>query len=259
MTASVAPSSSDTRRVLLATLGVNSLDALAVALAEQGSQVAMLAQGTEPASPGDARGSSPGSGAVRKFHWACATREATQRSVGVLLTQAGEPTQLVLHALPSAALAGSAMVEHDAADWHAACGATMLQTIHLLQALAPALKARCASIVFVGASLSLVGAERLAGLVTLLESQRGLMKSLSRQWGRHGVTCNWVALEARELWPGFAEFDTPMRLEAIPVALGRRPNAGADLAGVLGYLASPAGRVVTGATLCLDGGEWMVP
>ena len=259
MTAPAAPSPLDTRRVLLATLGVNSLDALAVSLAEQGSRVAVLAQGTEPASPGDAAGSPPGSGDVRKFHWECETREETQRSVDVLLAQAGEPTQLVLLVLPSAALSGSALVEQGDADWREACGAPVLQTIHLLQGLAPALKARCASIVFIGASLGLLGAERLTGLVALWESQRGLMKSLARQWGKHGVTCNWVALEARELWRGFANFELPRRLEMIPVALCRRPNAGTDLAGVVDYLASPAGRAVTGATLCLDGGEWMVP
>jgi 3-oxoacyl-[acyl-carrier protein] reductase len=250
---------SGSRRVLLATLGIDSLDALAVALAAQGEQVAVLAEAAEPTSPEETLRIPPGIGTVRRFQWQCATREATQQSVEVLLAQAGEPTQVVVHALPSAALAGGAVVEHDDAGWHAACGAAMLQSLHLLQVLAPALKTRRASIVFVGASLSLVGAERLAGLVTLLESQRGLMKSLARQWGRHGVTCNWVALEARELWPGFADFKLPMRLEATPVALGRRPNAGPDLAGVLDYLASPAGRAVTGSTLCLDCGEWMVP
>ena len=250
---------SGSRRVLLARLGIESLDALAVALAAQGEQVAVLAEGAEPTSPEETVRIPSGIGTVRRFKWQCATREATQQSVEVLLAQAGEPTQVVVHALPSAALAGGAVVEHDDAGWHAACGAAMLQSLHLLQVLAPALKTRRASIVFVGASLSLVGAERLAGLVTLLESQRGLMKSLARQWGRHGVTCNWVALEARELWPGFADFKLPMRLEATAVALGHRPNAGTDLAGVLDYLASPAGRAVTGSTLCLDGGEWMVP
>lgn len=258
MIAPPAPGSGS-RQVLLATLGMDSLDALAVALAGQGSRVALLAQATEPASPGETARTLPGTGVVRRFQWQCATREATQQSVEVLLAQAGEPTQLVVHALPTAALAGDTVVEHDDASWHAACGAAMLQTLHLLQVLAPALKTRRASIVFVGASLGLVGAERLAGLVTLLESQRGLMKSLARQWGRHGVTCNWVALEARELWPGFSDFKLPMRLEATPVALGRRPNAGTDLVGMLEYLASPVGRAVTGSTLCLDGGEWMVP
>ena len=186
-------------------------------------------------------------------------RESTQRSVDAVLSRMGPPCQLVIHALPRATLINRTVIEHDAAQWHEACSTAMLQTIHLLQSLAPTLKAQRASIVFVGASLSLVGADRLAGLVTLLESQRGLAKSLARQWGTHGVTCNWVSLEARELWPGFEDFTLPMRLEAIPVALGRRPDAAVDLAGALGYFASPAGHAVTGATLCLDGGEWMVP
>ena len=253
-----APSSqTGGRRVLLATLGHGSLDRLAAALARQGAEVSVLTQGTSPGS--DPHPVMHGSSALRATSWDATSRATTQRSVNTLLQQSGEPTQLVVLALPAAAVVGSTVAEHDTPDWRAACGAATLQTIHLLQTLAPALKAQRASIVFVGASLGLVGSERLAGLVSLLESQRGLMKSLARQWGKHGVTSNWVALEARELWPGFADFKLPMRLEAIPVALGRRPDAGADLAGALDFLASPAGRVVTGTTWCLDGGEWMTP
>jgi NAD(P)-dependent dehydrogenase (short-subunit alcohol dehydrogenase family) len=128
-----------------------------------------------------------------------------------------------------------------------------------LQSLAGPLQRQRAAITFVGPSLSLVGAAGLAGLVAFLESQRGLAKSLARQWGKHGVTCNWVALDARELSPDFGRFRLPTRTEAVPLALGRRPDAAADLGGVLDFLAGSAGRVVTGTTICLDGGEWMVP
>ena len=246
------------RRALLATLGTGSLDKLAPVLAGQGLRVAVLSQddGKSIQSLAAVR---PAPDLCQAFHWDASSKDMTQRSVDAVLARAGEPSQVIVHALPQAAVINRTVVEHDDAQWQAACGIAMLQTIHLLQCLGPALKTQRASIVFVGASLALVGAERLAGLVTLYESQRGLMKSLARQWGEHGVTCNWVCLDARELWPGFAHFKLPMRLEAIPVALGRRPDAAADLAGALEYLASPAGRAVTGATLCLDGGEWMVP
>ena len=248
------------RRALLATLGAGSLDKLAAVLTGHGLRVALLTQddGRSISEEGHAA-ARPAPDLRQAFHWDASSKDMTQRSVDAVLARAGEPSQLIVHALPQAAVINRTVVEQDDAQWQAACGLAMLQTIHLLQCLAPALKTQRASIVFVGASLGLVGAERLAGLVTLYESQRGLMKSLARQWGGHGVTCNWACLDARELWPGFTHFKLPLRLEAIPVALGRRPDAAADLAGALEYLASPAGRAVTGATLCLDGGEWMVP
>ncbi len=253
----VAGARAECSRVLLATLGLARLDRLATTLAEHGTDVTVLTQGASSRAVAPAMAGRPA--AVRVYPWDAATRETTCRSVETALEESGSLAQLVVQALPAAAVVGNTVVEHSEDEWLAACGTAALQVVHLLQALAPALKQHGASVVFVGASLGLVGAERLAGLATLLESQRGLMKSLARQWGRHGVTCNWIAMEARELWPGFGDFKLPIRLEAVPVALGRRPDAAADVAGILAFLASPAGRSLTGATLCLDGGEWMVP
>ena len=65
--------------------------------------------------------------------------------------------------------------------------------------------------------------------------------------------------DAENFWPDFGSFRLPARTEAVPVALGRRPDALSDLAGVLDFLGGSAGRVVTGTTITLDGGEWMVP
>jgi hypothetical protein len=48
-------------------------------------------------------------------------------------------------------------------------------------------------------------------------------------------------------------------MEAIPVPLGRRPNASEDLAGVVEFFTGSAGRALTGMTITLDGGEWMLP
>lgn len=257
MTAAAIPASSARRHVLLATLGEASFDTLASALGGQGADVSILSQ--RVGRLGRVAAPDPKLARVHLARWDATSRSTTLRSVQDLLRESGAPSQLVVHALPAAALAGLAVADQDEHAWHAACGAAVLQVVQLLQALAPELIARRASIVFVGPSLALVGAERLAALVTLLESLRGLMKSLARQWGAHGITCNWIALDARELWPGFSDFKLPGRLEAVPVALGRRPDAGTDLAGVLDFLAGPAGRNLTGATLCLDGGEWLTP
>ena len=49
------------------------------------------------------------------------------------------------------------------------------------------------------------------------------------------------------------------RESAVSVALGRAPDPRTEIAPTLAFLASKAGRAMTGATLMLDGGEWMVP
>ena len=43
------------------------------------------------------------------------------------------------------------------------------------------------------------------------------------------------------------------------MALGRPLDPRREIAPIVGFLASPAGRAITGASLTLDGGEWMVP
>ena len=50
-----------------------------------------------------------------------------------------------------------------------------------------------------------------------------------------------------------------MKPDAVMVALGRPLDLVTEIAPVIEFFGSPAGRVMTGATVMLDGGEWMVP
>ena len=108
-------------------------------------------------------------------------------------------------------------------------------------------------------SLSLVGCRELVALSTALEGQRGLMKSVARQWGGTGVTLNWIAAAPRALNAVFDAAPLASKPDAVTVALGRAIDPCKEITPILGFLASEAGRTITGATLTLDGGEWMVP
>ncbi len=119
--------------------------------------------------------------------------------------------------------------------------------------------ARGGSIVVVGPSLSLAGAPQLVALSTAVEGQRGLVKSTARQWGRRGLTVNWIAAAPRGLSPVFEKLPLPVKPDAVMVALGRPLDTQREIVPVIEFLGSAAGRVMTGATLMLDGGEWMVP
>jgi len=87
----------------------------------------------------------------------------------------------------------------------------------------------------------------------------GLTRSLALDYGPHGIRVNCVA-------PGFVRtrlVQESMERDGDPAAAERAMVAGvalgriaepAEIARVIGFLASPAAAYVTGATLAVDGG-----
>lgn len=152
------------------------------------------------------------------------------------------------------------MADQSLADWRTGAIAPIRMAMQVLSVLGEVMKpAGRGSIVFLAPSLSLVGGDGRVALVTALEGQRGLVKSVARQWGATGVTVNWIAAAPVALSDQFAAATLATKGDAVPVALGRRPDTRAEIASLAVWLAGPAGRGMTGATLMLDGGEWMVP
>ncbi|WP_395649758.1 SDR family oxidoreductase [Brevundimonas sp.] len=169
------------------------------------------------------------------------------------------PTLVVLSLLTPQATAIASLEGTNLETWKQAASDPIRIAMRVLTALGRRMKpSGRGAVVFVAPSLSLVGGAGLVGLSTALEGQRGLMKSTARQWGASGVTVNWLAAAPRGLSDHFEGADLASKGDAVPVALGRRPSAD-EIAGMAAWLAGPAGRSVTGATLLIDGGEWMVP
>lgn len=170
------------------------------------------------------------------------------------------PALVVLSLLGDASTAIRSVEATDLTTWRAAAIQPIRTAMRVLTVLGERMKpAGEGAVVFLAPSLSLVGGASLVGLSTMLEGQRGLMKSVARQWGASGVTVNWVAAAPRALSSHFDAADLAAKGDAVPIALGRRPDARAEIASLAGWLAGPGGRGVTGATLMMDGGEWMVP
>ncbi len=143
-------------------------------------------------------------------------------------------------------------------DWDAVLATNLSAVFRLSRAvLRGMLKARHGRIVNI---TSVVGASGNAGQANYAAAKAGvagMTRALAREVGSRGVTVNCVA-------PGFMDTDMTRALaeaqrEALlgQIPLGRLGSAG-DVAAAVVYLASPAGGYVTGATLHVNGGMYMI-
>ncbi len=117
----------------------------------------------------------------------------------------------------------------------------------------PMMKARYGRIVNI---TSIVGQSGAAGQVNYSASKAGLIgmtKSVAKELGSRGITCNAVA-------PGFIETDMTHDLPAefketvIKNAPAGRLGSGSDIAAAVLFLASDDASYITGQTLTVDGG-----
>ena len=238
--------------VFVVTSGLDIGSPIVAGLAARGARVAWLTDTDGP--PVVELGA-----AVLRLGAALGSRAALESSFAAAAERLGTPTQVVISALPFAALQAKDIGDVGDAEWHGACRAAMKSVLYGLQASYTQMAAQGGSIVVVGPSLSLAGAPQLVALSTAVEGQRGLVKSSARQWGQRGVTVNWIATAPRGLSPVFAKLPLPVKPDAVMVALGRPLDTQREIVPMIEFLGSPGGRAMTGATLMLDGGEWMVP
>jgi NAD(P)-dependent dehydrogenase (short-subunit alcohol dehydrogenase family) len=90
-------------------------------------------------------------------------------------------------------------------------------------------------------------------------AQRAMTKSLSKEWGPHGITVNAIApvAETPALAGAFAQ--NPVLKERVEAraSLRRIGDPERDIGGVAVFLASDDGGYVTGQTIVCDGGSFM--
>jgi 3-oxoacyl-[acyl-carrier protein] reductase len=240
------------RVVHVLTHGVDIGSPIVAALSARGARVAWLTDGVEaPVADIDRT--------VTRIGASFASRGSLETAFAAAVEAVGAPSQVVVSAMPSVALQAADIVELSDDRWRASCGAAMKSVLYALQASHTHMAAHGGSIVVIGPSLSLAGAPRLVPLSTAIEGQRGLVKSTARQWGKFGLTVNWIAAAPRALSSLFDGLPLAIKPDPVPVALGRHLELAGEIVPVIEFLGSPAGRAMTGATLVLDGGEWMVP
>jgi 3-oxoacyl-[acyl-carrier protein] reductase len=122
--------------------------------------------------------------------------------------------------------------------------------------LRPMMKASRGSIIFVSSVIGQMGNAGQTGYSATKAALLGMTKSLARELGSRSIRVNAVA-------PGFIKTDMTSALPEenkqsilaqIPLGALGEPE---DVAKVIGFLASPASRYVTGQVLAVNGGLYM--
>lgn len=217
---------------------------LVSALAHAGAAVGLLDHDDAPTGADQLVGDSPAALAVRTELGSRGETEAAMATVRAALG----PIDAVVHAaIPQSALEPVPFAELSSQQWKLACEQLLRTTLFVLQAAHTHLRHRGGHIVLVTPTLALTGAAGLAAYSAAAEGQRGLGKSAARQWGKLGITVNFLA-------PSVGGDEV---LTTADRALASADDAGADLGPVVSFLASDSARFVTGQTLVVDGGVWM--
>ncbi len=143
-------------------------------------------------------------------------------------------------------------------EWDAVIATNLSAAFHLNRAfLRGMLKARRGRIISIASIVGVMGNAGQTNYAAAKAGLSGLSKSLAREVGSRGITVNVIA-------PGFIETDMTSALgEAqragmlaqIPL---QRLGSAADIAHATLFLASSAGAYVTGETLHVNGGMYMI-
>lgn len=117
---------------------------------------------------------------------------------------------------------------------------------------------RPARVIALVPSMALSGSPGLTAWTSAAEGQRSLTKALARAWGSRRITVNAIAVPAAVLIGHGPDQPAPLDRPGLqPLSLAALPTLRDEVAGVLASLMEPAWAAVTGATIAVDGGQWM--
>lgn len=219
--------------------------AIAQAFAAEGAKVACIA--TTQAGADAAASEVSGKG------YACDVSEAA--SVDAVFAQIesdlGTPAVLVNNA---GITRDTLILRMKEEDWDRVLQVNLKGAFNCSKAVAkPMMKARTGRIVNITSIVGITGAAGQANYAAAKAGMIGLTKSLAKELGSRGITCNAVA-------PGFietdmtAELSEEMREGVIKNAPAGRLGSGDDIANAVLFLASAESGYITGQTLVVDGG-----
>jgi 3-oxoacyl-[acyl-carrier protein] reductase len=139
------------------------------------------------------------------------------------------------------------------AQWHRVISVNLDGAFYCARAvLSPMIRQRAGSIVFLSSVSPFIGVPGQANYAASKAGLVGLARSLAKEVASRSITVNVVApgFIATDMTAALGSAAEPM-IGAIP--LGRVGTA-EDVAGLVGFLASPEARYITGAVVPVDGG-----
>lgn len=141
--------------------------------------------------------------------------------------------------------------------WRFVLEVSLFTTMRMSRLVVPAMRERGGRIVNMSSDAALVGDAGLTDYAAAKMGIIGFTRSLARELAPHRVTVNAVAPGA--IRTRAHDRLTPAVIERIkattPAGFIAEPE---DVAGCVAFLASEDARYVTGQTLLIDGGRWMI-
>jgi len=239
--------SAKTNRILVVAAGFEGIDSLKSGLLKQSAHVCLVtdAQGVD----------SPDTFFGADF----SSRASLAQALGQAVARLGRVDAVVLALTPAAALIARPITSMSVEDWRKACLEPLRLARHCLQESFRLFDGGTGCIVVLGPNFSFTGSAGLTALSTVSEGLRGLMKSAARQWGGQGIRLNWVGVDSVVLAPALSDAPIPLSPEMgpPPPALGAAPALTEGVAETIAMLVDAT--ALTGVSLPVDGGVWMVP
>ena len=246
------------RTVIVTGAGGGVGEGIALACAEHGANVVIAARRTETGDVVAAEITRRG-GSALSIRCDVASTEDVHAAVAATVERFGGLHCMIHNALsPVGPPRGIRDVPADV--WEGMLSTAMRASFLCAQAAFPHLQESQGSLILLTSAAGVEGSPYLPAYGMVKAGQRGLLKSLAREWGPLGVRVNGIGPVAMTPAMAVVAKTSPVFTDGLLVnrtPLRRIGQPEADIGPVAVFLASDLSRYVTGQTLMVDGGGFM--